>query len=190
MKRVIKGNYGYIAYKRKIELVIAIIMYAISGAVFAAGYITTGSQKNIMTIVAVLGVLPASKRLVSVIMFFRAGMCSAALKQKIHGYEGRIRMLYDMYLTSEQNNFQLSNIVIKNKSVLALTETEKTNCKAGEAHIIDRLAADGIKNITVKIFSSKEAEKYISRVEALTAMDDESAELNDRIADVLVSISL
>lgn len=190
MNRIIKGNFGYIAYKRKTELIIAIIMYAISAAVFGVGYITTGSQKNLLTIVAVLGVLPASKRLVSVIMFFRAGMCSVSLKKKIESKEGLIRMLYDVYLTSEKENYQLSNVVIRNKTVVAVTETENTSCKAGEAHIIDRLAADGIKNISVKIFSSKEIDKYLNRVEALVEAEDETEGLNDRIADVLVNISL
>lgn len=190
MNRIIKGNYGYIGFKRKEELIIAIAMYAISAAVFITGYITTGSQKNLLTIVAVLGVLPASKRLVSVIMFFRARMCSAELKKKVEGFEGKIRMLYDMYLTSENGNYQLSSVVIRNRSVVAVTETDDTACKVGEKHIIERLAADGIKDVSVKIFSSKETEKYVNRVEALIDIEDETIELNDRIADTLVNISL
>ena len=60
-------------------------MFGISLAIYLAGYLTVHSNKNLLTIVAVLGCLPASKSAVSMIMFLRAKGCSEALKAKIDG---------------------------------------------------------------------------------------------------------
>ena len=66
-----KGTFLYLDTQKKYEIIRTILFYAISAAIFATGYITTGTKKNLLTMVAVLGVLPASKSLVSVIMFMR-----------------------------------------------------------------------------------------------------------------------
>ena len=58
------------------EILKTILYFGLSGAVFAAGYFTTGTKTNLLTIVAVLGCLPASKSMVSMIMYLRAGVCS------------------------------------------------------------------------------------------------------------------
>ena len=66
MKKALKGNYGYIKAKRNRVIIRTIIFFAISLAIFVAGYITTGTRKNLFTIVAVLGCLPACKSLVNI----------------------------------------------------------------------------------------------------------------------------
>ena len=66
-----KGTFNYLDTQRKYEIARTIIYFAISISIFLAGYITTGTRKNLLTVVAVLGMLPASKSLVSVIMFCR-----------------------------------------------------------------------------------------------------------------------
>ena len=59
MKRAVKGNFGYIRAKRLSVLIKTAIFFGISLSLFAAGYITTGKKENLLTIVAVLGCLPA-----------------------------------------------------------------------------------------------------------------------------------
>ena len=59
--KIAKGQYGYMDKQRKRVIITTISYYAISLAIFAMGYITTGSKRNLLTIVAVLGLLPASK---------------------------------------------------------------------------------------------------------------------------------
>ena len=56
-----KGSYLYLDTQKKYEIARTIIYFAISFAIFFAGYSLTGTKKNLLTIVAVLGMLPASK---------------------------------------------------------------------------------------------------------------------------------
>lgn len=85
MKRAVKGNFGYLAARRRWAVARTILYFAISLSLFTAGYVAAGSKENLLTIVAVLGCLPACKSLVDVIMLFRAAQCS----QKVRDATGR-----------------------------------------------------------------------------------------------------
>ena len=70
MKKVEKGKPGYLNYKKKAEILRTVIYFAIVAAIFLLGYTQTHTRLNMMTVVAVLGCLPASKALVGVITRF------------------------------------------------------------------------------------------------------------------------
>ena len=75
MKRVKKGQFGYIKYRRIFHLILAIVMYAMAVILYFAGIKATGDNKNVLTIAAILGCLPASQSLVTAILGFRAKCC-------------------------------------------------------------------------------------------------------------------
>ncbi len=168
----------------------AILMYAVSLGIFIMGYVSTGTNKNLLTIVAVLGILPASKRAVSVVMYARAGCCSDILKSRVEGLEGKIRMMYDLYLTAYDKNYQISCMVIRNRNVVAVSENPKTDLKKGENHIAERLACDGVKDVTVKLFGSNEVDKFVKRACELSGLEDETTDLNNKIANTVANVSL
>ena len=75
-KKVLKGSFGYLDYKKKMSAIMTMGMFALSLVIFIMGYITTKTNANYLTVVAVLGCLPASKCAVSMIMFLKAKGCS------------------------------------------------------------------------------------------------------------------
>ena len=99
-RKVRKGCYGYLAYQKKTSLIRTILFFALSLAIYIMGILSTGSNRNLLTIVAVLGCLPACKSAVSTIMFFRASGCSETAKKKIAAYDDILTGFYDMYFTS------------------------------------------------------------------------------------------
>ena len=64
MKKIQKGKPGYLNYKRKVEILRTVIYFVIVLAIFALGYWQTHTRLNLLTVVAILGCLPASKALV------------------------------------------------------------------------------------------------------------------------------
>ena len=78
-----KGTEGYIRSQKKYEVIRTLLYFAVSLSLYVAGYIQTGQRANLLTIVAVLGCLPASKSAVSAIMFLRARGCSAEAAKEI-----------------------------------------------------------------------------------------------------------
>ena len=83
-----KGDYFYLQHKKKTETFKTIVFFGISALLYLAGYISTGSNKNYLTIVAVLGCLPASKSAVSMIMNLKVKPCSENAYKAISGKFG------------------------------------------------------------------------------------------------------
>ena len=78
MQKQQKGEYGYPPYEA---------YFLISIAVFLLGYFSTGKKENLLTIVAVLGLLPSSKSLVSVVMYFKIPKFSEKVYQEVSRQE-------------------------------------------------------------------------------------------------------
>lgn len=189
MKRVVKGNYGYLAAKTKQMIFRTILLFGISLAIFIMGYVTTKTKQNLLTIVAVLGCLPACKSAVSLIMYLRAKGCSSEAKDAIAPQEGRLIGMYDMYFTSYQKNFAVSHMVVENKIILGYTADEKCDKKACEEHLQTMLKQSGYKDIVVSI--SDELQKYCEQLRNLNEKEQEGdAQRDDEARVVLYDISL
>ena len=57
----VKNTYGYIDSQKKYEIIRTLVYFGISISLFIAGYVATKSKMNVLTVVAVLGCLPAAK---------------------------------------------------------------------------------------------------------------------------------
>jgi len=188
MKKTAKGEYGYLAFQKKWTIIRTVIYFALSISIFVIGIITTGDRKNLLTIVAVLGCLPASKSLVNAIMFARASGCSVSLKEKIDELNGDFFELYDLYMTSYKQNFPISHLVIAEKTIVCMCENGKIDVNAAQNHIEDHLKQDGHKNLTVKVYS--DTDKYLTRLEQLKELETTPLPKQDEILEMFISISL
>ncbi len=184
-----KGTYGYIARQRRWEIIKTVVMFGISASLYIAGYITTKSNKNLLTLVAVLGCLPASKSAVSMIMFFKAKGCSEEIKKAVARRTEGLSQRYDLYLTSYAKNFQISHLVMKGKNMAGITEQDGFDEAACNQHLKTLFAQNGFKDITVKIFRDKE--KYLERVASLqeSAMED-NREFDEKVLELMENLSL
>lgn len=183
-----KGSYGYLKNHRVVALIRTLLFFGVSIGLYIMGYATTKSNRNLLTIVAVLGCLPACKSLVNFIIFLRAEGCSEALKNMVDSYDGRLKTFYDMYFTSYQKNFAISHMALKGNVLCGMTETAGCDCNAAEKHLEQMLSQEGIKNITVKIYS--DSGKYIDRLSQIACLDVDENKNQGQIIDLLYSISL
>ena len=71
-----KGTEQYLKTQKRYEVARTVLYFGISISLFIAGYLQTKSRVNLLTVVAVLGCLPASKSAVNAIMFLRYNGCS------------------------------------------------------------------------------------------------------------------
>ena len=186
MKRAVKGNFGYLAARRRWAVARTVLYFAISLSLFTAGYVAAGSKENLLTIVAVLGCLPACKSLVNLIVFIRASGCSEALKDRVCIYDEKLRTFYDMYFTSYQKNFAVSHMVLKGNVLCGVTESAGCDCSRAEKHLDQILLQEGIKNITVKIYS--DTDKYIDRLGQIIYLNADESRSCGQIIDLLYSI--
>lgn len=182
-----KGTRNYLHTQRICEILRTILFFALSGGLFLAGLLSTGSRLNLLTIVAVLGMLPASKSLVSVIMFCRYRSLSEETAKAIEPHVGELRELYDLVFTSNDKNFAVGHLTIKGNTVCGYTEAASFAESAFYKHLEERLKADGLKNVNVKIF--QDLKKYVDRLDQMQELScDESN--TERIAETIRSIVL
>ena len=90
MKKIQKGKPGYLNYKRKVEILRTVIYFVIVLAIFALGYWQTHTRLNLLTVVAILGCLPASKALVGVIARYPYQSIELSQAKEIAGCENRV----------------------------------------------------------------------------------------------------
>lgn len=187
--KAIKGTFGYLEKKKTNSIVRTILYFAISAAIFIAGYLTTKTRANLLTVVAVLGCLPACKSAVNMIMLLHAKGCSSKAHETILACEGRLIGMYDMYFTSYQKNFPLSHMVVDKKVILGYTEIEKTDTDACAEHLQTMLKQGGFKDYTVTI--TKDIQKYCEQLKNLNQEESgNNLEKEDEVRVLLYDISL
>ena len=182
-----KGSYEHAKYKRTIDIIITIFLFLLSLGLFVIGYVATGSKKNLLTIVAVLGLLPACKMVVDVIMCFRVKPVEESVREGIDASIGKLYGLYHMYFTSYDKNFPIDHLVITSNSVIGLSSDPKFDEKMFITHLKDHMRKDGIKDITIKIFD--DYNKYLNRLSEINNLDDETTTVNIGVRNLILNIT-
>jgi hypothetical protein len=183
-----KGSLHYLKNQRVYELIRTCLYFAISLALYASGVFTTGSNKNLLTIVAVLGMLPASKSLVETVMFFRFRGCSEELSERIEKLElpEDLCTAYDRVFTSSKKDHNISHMAIRGGAVCGISEDPKFDENEFREHLTGQLKAEGFQGFTVKIFT--DPGKYEARL--LQMKEQEDDDKSRRMMQTILQISL
>ena len=180
-----KGEQGYLAYRRKQELIKTLLLFALSFGIFFLGLYSTGTTKNLLTIVSVLGMLPACQGAVSVILYFRAAAASAKNPEAIREIAAKqtVPCLYDLYFTSYEKNYPAACALYKNDSLYLLSPGGKELSE----HLKRHLAKEGLSGITINL--SERPEEFSKRISSGSPSQGEE-EKRERVYALLKAISL
>lgn len=192
MKPVKKGQFGYIKYRRRFHLCFAVLLYAMAVALYIAGIKATGDNKNLLTVVAILGVLPASQSLVTTILGLRAKNCSRQLYEKTKERtkeDSHIISLYDLYFTTYDKNYPVNHMVIKNNCLCAIMDESRHSSNELHKYLEDMFQKNGIKGFTIKIYEKSMEEKYLNRMDELTKLEPNINPMQDEAVHLLCDIS-
>lgn len=183
----VKGTRNYLNTQKKYEILRTFIYFAISAALFMAGFIQTGSKANLLSIVAVLGLLPASKSLVNVIMFLRFHSLGSEAAEQATAAGGDLQMLYDCVFTSYKKSYVVGHLAVRGNTVCGYSENKVFEENDFYKHIGDILKLDGHKDITVKIFT--DLNKYTERLRQMDSLE-ENPERTAAVIATLKSVAL
>lgn len=168
---VARGTENYLNTQKKFEIIRTLLYFGISASLFAAGYLQTGTRANLLTVVAILGCLPAGKSAVSAIMFLRFHSCKPEHVKEIKDCSQGLDVLFDCVFTSDKRNFQVGHLAVRSGNVCGFSEDKNFEENDFYKHIGNILKLDGHKEVTVKIFVS--LPKYLERLEQMKALPDE-----------------
>lgn len=182
-----KGQRNYIDTQKKYELIKTAILFALPLSLYIAGYVTTGSNVNYLTIVAVVGFLPACRSLVQTIMYLKYKSCPAEVAERVAEATGDLDHLYDCVFTAYQDTFKVDHLVVCGNTICGVTTEPTFKEKEFQKHLDKILKADNIKNVTIKVFT--DVNKYVERLGQLQELESDE-KLTVSILSTLLSVSL
>lgn len=182
-----KGTPHYIDSQKKYEILRTLLYFLISLSLFAAGYLTTKTKVNLLTIVAVLGCLPACKSLVNLILFLKFHSCPHETVLELAKHSEGLTDLFDMVFTTYDKNYNIGHMVLCGNTVVCYTTQEKFDESAFIKHLTDTMALENMTNITFKIFY--DLKKYTQRLEQLKNLEKDQ-KLTEAVKSTLLSVSL
>lgn len=182
-----KGTENYLNTQKKYEILRTLLYFGISAALFIAGYLQTKSRLNLLTVVAVLGCLPACKSAVNAIMFLQFKSCAPEHAEKIKEHSTGLAVLFDCVFTSYKKNFKVSHLAVRGNTVCGFSEAADFRENDFYAHIDQILKLDGHRETTVKIFVS--LPRYLERLEQMKALEEEPSR-TQAILETLKSVML
>lgn len=170
MKKVKKGNFGYIKYERKKRFLVTFAMFLIPLVIYFTGYIQTKTRLNLFTFVAILGCLPACKSLIGLIMVMMNKTTKQEVYEAARKASGDLVAGYDLVFTAYEHSTPVNALIVCGDQVVCYTPDEKTDAAYLEKHIARILTGNGFSTVQVKVM--KDLSKYLQRVGQICKRQD------------------
>ena len=189
-----KGQKGYLAWNKKMSICKTLVLFAISFAVYAMGIWSTGSNQNLLTIVAVLGCLPACRSAANLIALLRCHEISESDYRKISAKIRTAESLTDLEFTSYERTYQVQHMALSGVELIGYMADPFADIKGCEKHLEGMFMRNQLSEVHIRIF--KELPKYLNRLDELEKASaagdntEEETERTARIKALLFAISL
>ena len=187
MKKIEKGSYGYLKHKTLIESLKTVGMFLISALIMLFGYLQTGSLKNILTVVAMLGFLPACKLLTTLIIYLTRKKFDHVVYESLKDAAKGQDPLYEMILTGYKKNFYFNCLVVKDGMIFGYSQFHNFTEQEFREYLNPILVQNGYKEeVPIKIFDK--SEQLSGRL--LQLRDTTATERDHNIRHLLTCLSL
>ena len=186
-----KGTYQYLKKEPVRVGLITVGLFLLAAGVFYIGYILTKDVKNILTVVGMLGMLPACRSLVNMIMLFKAEKFTCKPEdfleiEKAIG-ENDIIHGYDLYLTSEKKNFPINSLFVDDNNLYCYIPEVK-NKDDLKKHLELYMNKNNLKDVDIKLIDS--LDKYLARVKKCSEDGCKSTDKAFNIYNLMLNLSL
>jgi hypothetical protein len=190
--KVAKGDAGYIRARKRKILLKTVLEFGIVVALLILGIIETGSRQNLLTVVAILGCLPASKALVELIMVLPHHSISEEMAAEMELNASLLTRVYDMVFTSEKIIMPVEAIVISGNTICGYSSNAKVDINFITKHLNQYLHMNRFDKVSVKIFDNYTA--FATRAEGMNniaAIEKEDTKRHEEgIRQILLNISI
>ena len=174
-----KGDYGYYAYEKKKRIGIVCLLFGICLGIYITGLIMTHTNKNMFSLVAILGVLPAAKWATEMIMILLQKDIDPEVYEITEKIAGALTHGYELCITAYEGRLALDAVVICGNFVVCYSSAEKGRFEFMETHMRKIFHGNGLGNPTVKIF--RRLDQYKERISQLNS---EIIKEEQRAADI------
>ena len=169
-----------------------VVYFLLVAAVYLLGYSQTHTNKNLLTVVAVVGCLPACKALVGVITRLPYPSIDPKRAEEVRALSPHMTSVFDLVVTSRDKIMPIDALVISGNKVFGHLTGKKADPQYTEKHIRSILLENHFKDVSVKMYP--DYKKFLSRIEGLeniAAVEKENtAEYEAKIRHLIQLISL
>lgn len=173
-----KGIPGYIKARKQLYIVATAIGLTVVAAFFVTGLILCKTRNNLLTVMAILMVLPTAKFAVDLIMCIACRPVSAGLYEKLEAADNKFLHKYECLFTSKEKATYVTALVITPHAVCAYT----TDAKADTARFkqeLEKYVKEARLSVTVSLYNDEN--QFIKKVKLMS--DSRDAELTGEEAD-------
>ena len=138
-----KGTYGYVKAERKRRLLLTLLLFAIPLLIFFSGLIYNGTRNNILTVVAILGCLPACKSTVGMIMIWMVKPMKEEDYRAISSRAGELTMVYELLFTTYEKNTFVDALAICGNQLVGYSSRLEKGSREIEKHLANMMRNEG-----------------------------------------------
>ena len=190
--KIKKGDAGYICRRKRNCIIKTVVEFGIVIALLLLGIWQTGDRLNLLTVVAILGCLPASKALVEVIMIAPHKSVLSETENEIKANTEYLTTAFDMVFTSEKKIMPVDCIVISGNTICGYTSKEKVDANEAAKHIKKYLDSNKYTKVSVKIFDNYNA--FVNRAGEMNSLavktGSDTKKKEAKIQQIILNISL
>lgn len=168
MKDVDKGQYGYIEYRKKMQIIKVLVMLIIILALLIAGMIIHGTRNNICTVIAVVCVLPMAKFLVTLLVVIKHKKPDEAQYEELKKVGENLVLLSDCIMSCKDKVLYVDFAVVTDTCIYCHTEDDKFDTAYFEKNVAEFIKSCG-DTVNVKLF--KDYEGFKKRILALSNVE-------------------
>ena len=151
--KIQKGDAGYLRRRKRLLILEAVVSFGLVAALVIAGYVTTKTKLNLLTVVAVLGCLPASRILVNLIMVMPHDSIDEATELEISAVTEELTVAYDLVITSEKKAMPVAAVAIYNNTICGYVPVKKVDVDYAAKHIKSIMKQNQFDKVVVKLQS-------------------------------------
>lgn len=188
-KKPVKGSYGYIRDYKKFKGLISGIWIALVVILYVTGLVIFGTNKNYVTLVAILLVLPGAKAWVASIVMLPYHTQPRELYDETVALmkDKQAKVYSDIVVTKYEGAMTLSVIVNYNDNFYAYMPKQKKSLSEVKNYLTEMIASQGLTT-KAQVYDSEE--KFLTAVKKLSEGPDLESKKTKALEQQLFSATL
>ena len=181
-----KCEFGYIQKQKTFQSLMLLLFVAVGVGLFLAGLLITGTRANIFTVIAVLMVLPAAKRVVALVVMVPRKGVDRDRYEKVSQASGGGILFTDYVFTSSEKIMHLDFLLIKNGNVLGVTASSRQDVDYMKKYLADSVHK-AASEFHTKVFDSDE--EMLRHLDRLTQVEADEGR-TEKVREYLHSLAV
>lgn len=165
MMKIKKGQYGYRTSMHRMRLCMtSVLAAAVLLQLLARNWTQQQAARNILTVMAILTVLPMANMAAPLIASWRYKTAPQAFYQRVKTYEPQTMLLYDLIVTTKEQVIPLDAVAVHPQGVFAYCSQPRINIDQAEKALQTLFSANRLQ-YRIRLFCDERS--FFRRLDSL-----------------------